>query len=89
MLSNKEIDFEFASEPSFSHIGQFCFGRVGKLLVDSLLVFTQFGFASSYTIYVATNLNILVPQFSFYEWAFICLPGFVFLCLIRTFKYLG
>lgn len=76
-------------ELSFERIVEEVLGPWGKRSVIAALVFTQAGFATAYVIFIASNLESLYPQLSFYVYAVLLVPPLVLLCWIRQVKWIS
>lgn len=46
---------------SYGDIGEFAYGKKGRMFVDAALAVTQFGFCCVYMIFLGNNVNDLVP----------------------------
>lgn len=46
----------------YGEVGRVAVGRWGKRLVDTALVFTQFGFCTAYLIFLGDTIHALAPE---------------------------
>lgn len=76
-------------EPTYEGIGEAAFGAVGRLVVQFTVAITQCGFCTAYVVFIAQNMNSLVPALGFVQWTFVILPLIVLLSWIRQLKYLA
>jgi solute carrier family 36 (proton-coupled amino acid transporter) len=79
---------------TFGQIGRYCMGYFGRVVVDITLILTQFGFATAYVIFTATNgVNIskqlLGWSVPFWVFVFAMLPILVAVCWVRNMKTLA
>uniref|UniRef100_A0ACD5YJ65 Uncharacterized protein n=1 Tax=Avena sativa TaxID=4498 RepID=A0ACD5YJ65_AVESA len=63
-----KLEEEESEEPSDVHytygdLGEKCFGRIGRCLTEVLIFLSQAGGSVAYLIFIAQNLNSMLPQF--------------------------
>eukprot|EP01103_Thecamoeba_quadrilineata_P012738 TRINITY_DN3360_c0_g1_i3.p1 TRINITY_DN3360_c0_g1~~TRINITY_DN3360_c0_g1_i3.p1 ORF type:complete len:364 (-),score=46.12 TRINITY_DN3360_c0_g1_i3:56-1147(-) len=80
---------------SFQMIGHYCLGKFGYYSVVFFLLFSQIGFGSAYTIFIATNSNDIYPFLqdnlgaSVAIWVLLWFPLLLLICWIKDMKSLA
>ncbi|KAL0485312.1 proton-coupled amino acid transporter [Acrasis kona] len=74
---------------TYGDVGKASLGRFGAVLIEILLIFTQFGFSCAYLIFIGTNVHEMVPKLQ--EWHAVAISVVILipLCLVRNLKYLS
>jgi len=95
MLVNakRKAEEEDPTVVSFSDIAYFTYGRAGAILVDVLLVFTQYGFCCVYVVFISQNTANFLPDSGWYvSWRMVVIwwiPVLVILANLPTLKHMS
>lgn len=101
MLRRKELSLGSQDSPApagsvataalstFSEMMEYAFGERGRMLLTVWLVLAQLGFCTVYVIFIASNLNFLVPSLSVLQWMLIIWPLRYAVVLLRSMRLLS
>lgn len=86
---NARIVEEHRKKRTYGQIGRVCFGSIGSLVVESVLVFTQGGFCIAYLIFIGKNMSNLLPMLQSWHYILMTLIILFPMLLLRKLKYLS
>eukprot|EP00008_Paramoeba_atlantica_P008567 CAMPEP_0201490070 /NCGR_PEP_ID=MMETSP0151_2-20130828/24936_1 /ASSEMBLY_ACC=CAM_ASM_000257 /TAXON_ID=200890 /ORGANISM="Paramoeba atlantica, Strain 621/1 / CCAP 1560/9" /LENGTH=386 /DNA_ID=CAMNT_0047875879 /DNA_START=296 /DNA_END=1456 /DNA_ORIENTATION=- len=87
-VRDKLVEEGHPRELSFENIVGLVLGKYGHFAVLCAVVFTQFGFATAYIIFIATNLNLLYGG-DLWAYGLMQIPQLIILCWVRQMKWLS
>jgi len=88
-LVMREKVLAHTKEITFGDVGQYTFGSIGKYAVNFAIISSQIGFCCAYVMFIAKNLNSMIPHIPVAVFSIIYFPVFMLLSWLRNIKYLA